>query len=725
MKKFYIFVLYVVVCTGLMNGQTISISAGNVTAFNGDSVIVPINVSNFTRVGAVTIKIQIDTTVLQFGKAMNWNSTMSDGLVGRSGNKIVLAWDGVNGANIGTGKMVDLQFKYVSGNGTVTFLSSSSEIADTVGNPLSVSYTNGSVTQTPLPNAPQLTSPLTAAQNQSVNLRLDWEDVVSAKSYRVQVATDINFTNIFLDQAKDTLSYLDVFNLANEQTYYWRVNATNPTGTSGWSSVWNFKTIVSIPDQPVLVSPANNSMNNPIAISFSWRKVDKATSYIFQLGNDSLFNTITTYDSLLTDTLKSLSNLQFNNKYFWRVMAKNIGGLGVWSSVWSFSTIYKYSINGTVKYANTQKSPLTGISLYLQSSSIFIDSTTTSASGTYSFGGVVDGNYNVIAKTSKIWDGVNSTDALLIRRYSAGIIPFTLIQQQGADVNVSGNINSTDAFDMRRRVVFQINSFPAGDWYFENPAITVNGSNLTKDFNGIVVGDMNGSYDPSLMKRSNTVLMSFDGNTINAKKGDEFIYPLRLTEGNILGAITLELIYPKDELEFLGVESELQNLSFNENDGKIIVAWDDVTGKSFSQNDVLMNLRLRLKSESLSQSISLGNRTEFADVEGNVLKKIGISAPGINESVPTEFALKQNYPNPFNPETRLEFDLPVESFVKLEVFNMLGECISVLTNETKEAGVHSITFRPNELASGIYFYRLDVKNANTHYSSIKKMVYQK
>jgi len=93
--------------------------------------------------------------------------------------------------------------------------------------------------------------------------------------------------------------------------------------------------------------------------------------------------------------------------------------------------------------------------------------------------------------------------------------------------------------------------------------------------------------------------------------------------------------------------------------------------------------------------------------------------------VPTEFALKQNYPNPFNPETRLEYDLPVESFVKLEVFTMLGECISVLTNETREAGVHSITFRPNDIASGIYFYRLDVKNANTHYSSIKKMVYQK
>jgi len=305
MRKFYVLLLFVFMNTLFLNSQTISVSAGTETAFNGDSVIVPIYVSNFTRVGAVTIKIQIDTTVLQFGKAMNWNSTMSDGLVGKSGNKIVLAWDGVNGANIGTGKMVDLQFKYISGNGTVTFLSSSSEIADTVGNTLSISYTNGLVSQTPAPNAPQLTSPLTAAQNQSVNLRLDWEDVVSVKSYKVQVATDINFTNIFLDQANDTLSYLDVFNLANEQTYYWRVNATNPTGTSGWSSIWNFKTIVSIPDQPVLVSPANYSSNNPTSIAFSWRKVDKATSYIFQLGNDSLFTTITSYDSLLTDTLKS------------------------------------------------------------------------------------------------------------------------------------------------------------------------------------------------------------------------------------------------------------------------------------------------------------------------------------------------------------------------------------------------------------------------------------
>jgi len=91
MRKFYVLLLFVFMNTLFLNSQTISVSAGTETAFNGDSVIVPIYVSNFTRVGAVTIKIQIDTTVLQFGKAMNWNSTMSDGLVGRSGNKIVLA----------------------------------------------------------------------------------------------------------------------------------------------------------------------------------------------------------------------------------------------------------------------------------------------------------------------------------------------------------------------------------------------------------------------------------------------------------------------------------------------------------------------------------------------------------------------------------------------------------------------------------------------------------
>ena len=81
--------------------------------------------------------------------------------------------------------------------------------------------------------------------------------------------------------------------------------------------------------------------------------------------------------------------------------------------------------------------------------------------------------------------------------------------------------------------------------------------------------------------------------------------------------------------------------------------------------------------------------------------------------VPTEYVLAQNYPNPFNPSTTIRFSLPVTSNVNLSVFNILGEVVQVLVNETKEAGVHIINFNASQLNSGVYFYKIWVYPANS------------
>lgn len=75
-----------------------------------------------------------------------------------------------------------------------------------------------------------------------------------------------------------------------------------------------------------------------------------------------------------------------------------------------------------------------------------------------------------------------------------------------------------------------------------------------------------------------------------------------------------------------------------------------------------------------------------------------------------DFKLIQNYPNPFNPSTKIRFSLPHQSSVSLEVFNTMGERVSVLVNETKEAGNYSINFDAFELSSGIYFCQLRAGN---------------
>lgn len=77
-----------------------------------------------------------------------------------------------------------------------------------------------------------------------------------------------------------------------------------------------------------------------------------------------------------------------------------------------------------------------------------------------------------------------------------------------------------------------------------------------------------------------------------------------------------------------------------------------------------------------------------------------------HEIIPVEFMLYQNYPNPFNPITTIQFQLPKQSNVKINIYDMLGRLISVLVDEDKPAGSYYIKFNGSNLASGIYFYQL-------------------
>lgn len=79
--------------------------------------------------------------------------------------------------------------------------------------------------------------------------------------------------------------------------------------------------------------------------------------------------------------------------------------------------------------------------------------------------------------------------------------------------------------------------------------------------------------------------------------------------------------------------------------------------------------------------------------------------PG-NARTPKQFSLYQNYPNPFNPSTTIRFDLPEETGVKLEVFNVLGEKVGTLVNGTLNAGIHRVKFDGSKLSSGTYIYRM-------------------
>lgn len=87
-------------------------------------------------------------------------------------------------------------------------------------------------------------------------------------------------------------------------------------------------------------------------------------------------------------------------------------------------------------------------------------------------------------------------------------------------------------------------------------------------------------------------------------------------------------------------------------------------------------------------------------------------------TIPNGFALKQNYPNPFNPLTVISYQIPTSTFVRLKVFDVIGNEVASLVNSEQHAGFYNVTFNANNLSSGIYFYRLETSG----FSETKKLI---
>jgi photosystem II stability/assembly factor-like uncharacterized protein len=87
-------------------------------------------------------------------------------------------------------------------------------------------------------------------------------------------------------------------------------------------------------------------------------------------------------------------------------------------------------------------------------------------------------------------------------------------------------------------------------------------------------------------------------------------------------------------------------------------------------------------------------------------------------AMPASYSLKQNYPNPFNPTTVIEYSVPERTHVQLLVFNTLGQKVSELVNEEKNAGSYRATFTASHLTSGVYFYTIRAAG----YTETKKLM---
>jgi hypothetical protein len=113
-----------------------------------------------------------------------------------------------------------------------------------------------------------------------------------------------------------------------------------------------------------------------------------------------------------------------------------------------------------------------------------------------------------------------------------------------------------------------------------------------------------------------------------------------------------------------------------------------------------------------------GETVKFADesFELSIARMLGVSNE-VDDQLPTEFALSQNYPNPFNPTTTISYDVPEAADVTLQVFDITGRKVAELVNSRKSAGTYNVEWNAQNVATGIYIYRLRAGD----FSAVRKL----
>lgn len=119
-----------------------------------------------------------------------------------------------------------------------------------------------------------------------------------------------------------------------------------------------------------------------------------------------------------------------------------------------------------------------------------------------------------------------------------------------------------------------------------------------------------------------------------------------------------------------------------------------------------------------SQNVNLDYTANYSGSASFVLSPEGVTSVESSPSLPKAFKLNQNYPNPFNPSTIISYSVPVNSFVTIKVYDIIGREVATLVNNNISAGNHKVTFDAADLSSGIYFYQIRAGN----FVQTKKMI---
>ncbi len=469
-----------------------------------------------------------------------------------------------------------------------------------------------------------------------------------------------------------------------------------------------------IPSAPIgdITGPATFCQGQT-GVEYSVEPIAYATGYVWTIPSDA---TIVSGANTNTITV-NFSNTAVPGSF--TVYGTNDCGDGIVSLPYNVTIGTCVTVSGMASYPNIANTPLDDLTINLKNGyGSVVGTTTTTTNGFYSFPGVPSGNYSLNVSTTKTWDGVTASDILLFHRHIVNTYTLSGIFLASGDVDLSNDLTASDVLLMKKRIAHVSNSFPSGDWLFNNQLLTVDSSNITQNFNGIVYGDANGSYIPT----ETDFDVRYQGNisigSANESIG-ELTLPVIISNMPNLGSFQFTIQYDASKLQWLGVTDWYPGIDMamvaNPAPGLLTFVWAaDANGINISQG-TLCNLRFDSKLAG-SSAISFENnptKKEFSDYEGNLFApqytngNIG-SATNITDPASSEVAV---YPNPSNGQFTLDLTAIQPGTFAISLYNSLG----VMAYQKSVVGVNGKTrlnLNMTTLPDGVYLLRVQGNNVN-------------
>ncbi len=288
------------------------------------------------------------------------------------------------------------------------------------------------------------------------------------------------------------------------------------------------------------------------------------------------------------------------------------------------------------------------------------------------------------------------------------------------DVNLDKRI---DVADLVNVVASIINTFTLSERQFDVADVITNDTVDVFDLVGIVnliFGiPLNPNPAPFLESERATIELAYSD---LLPGGDEMIIVNSETPVD-LAAIEVDIEYDPSSV-VLGnpsLAADAQGMTIRYNDDKtgkikVLVHFTNPYAGSRIESGFAEMIKIPLLAK---QEIRAGDKEQLkitlANFSTDAAAKVEVDGVDNPSELPTSFFLAQNYPNPFNPTTTIEFSLESNKFVNLEIYNILGQQVRRLIDESMPAGAYSVEWDATNqqgvrVASGVYLYRLTVDN---------------